>query len=196
MSSDNIEQEIRRECFENEVQISEYDLPFCKQSNKVQRTSLVLRRLVIYKSGKCYEGGIFESEKVLHKSNALLDITYKQSPKMKDFAPLFVLAKKFPCMKSCYMCEHCVSTEDVTWCKNVKNGSSRKGTFNEQKARFCQWFEWSEYQSYQYSVYMKELVEGDDYIIWKNPNDKFDWYMQNWILGNWVVLRMYLKEIK
>lgn len=174
MSSDIIEQEIRRECFDNEAQISEYDLPFCKQSNKVQRTNLALRRLVIYKSGKCYEGGIFESEKVLHKPNALIDITYTQSPKMMDFSPLFVIAKKFSWMKSCYMCEHCVSTEDVTWCKNVKNGSSRKGTFNEQKARLCKCFQWSEYQSHLYSIYMKELIEGEDYIIWTNPNEKFD----------------------
>lgn len=170
LSPDAILDEIKESCIECDLPISDSILPFCKQSAKYKRMSLGLRRFIIYTSGKVYENGIYESELHSHMKNAAVDITYKISQKMIGFDPRYVLAKQFPKFKICQMCTHCISTEYVTWCKLVKNGSTRKGTFNDSKAVYCVYFKWNEDCENKYDLYMHNIVEGEDFIIWVNEN--------------------------
>ena len=99
-----------------------------------------------------------------------MDITYNIQSVPCDFNPHIVLATLHIEARNCHLCNHCVRTEDATWCNIVKNGSTRKGTFKVEKGQKCLFFEWHEWLNYLYESYSKELIEGKNFQIWTNIN--------------------------
>lgn len=149
---------------ENGILNLDYVLPFCFLSKDVQRNQLNTKRLILYPSGKTFCYGIFENEMDKHKSFALADITYDGTYVSKTFDPLIVLMSKYPKARRCMMCRHCLRNDyDNIWCELVKNGSKRKGTFDDNKGVSCPHFEM------RYGQSENGLIEGVDYVIWINP---------------------------
>jgi hypothetical protein len=153
---------------ENGLRYSERVLPYCRKSIKARREESNIRRLTLYKSGKTFRAGILENEINDHHQNALMDITYDIRSVPYDFDPHMVMAKLHIEARNCHLCDHCVRTEDVTWCNIVKNGSTRKGTFKVEKGQKCSFFQWHDWFNYLYESYSKDLIEGKDFHIWKN----------------------------
>jgi hypothetical protein len=174
ISPEQIEKEIRDNLASNDVKVTDYVLPPCKRSEQYKRNQQPLRRYILYKSGKSFDSGIYESELNYHHSSALLDITYNTANSLTAISPERILAKKFMDYRTCSFCHHCLTSPetDITWCNIRKNGSSRKGTFDMQKGTYCSFFEWrppNGIPNYMYeSDLYKEPVEGVDYVIWIN----------------------------
>ena len=168
VSPTDIENEIIEISQENGFRYSERILPYCRKSIKAKREESNIRRLILYKSGKTFKSGILEDEVNEHNSNALMDITYDIESVPRDFDPHTVMAKLHTEARNCHLCNHCVRTEDVTWCNIVKNGSTRKGTFKVEKGKQCSFFKWHDYLNYLYDSYSTEILEGKDYKIWIN----------------------------
>lgn len=144
-------------------------LPFCKQSMEYKRRESPIQRFILYKSGKSFNMGIFENELNTHKPSAVADVTYYLKSGVRNFIPEYALAKKDQRFLICTLCEHCINWEgEVTWCKLVKNGSSRKGTFNPKKASYCKFFEWASWltQFPGNNTMLEDNLEGRDYFIW------------------------------
>lgn len=169
VSPDEIAEEIIEISQINGLRFSERILPYCRKSIKARREESNIRRLTLYKSGKTFESGILDNEVNEHNTNALMDITYNIQSVPWDFNPHMVLAKLHIEARNCHLCNHCVRTEDVTWCNIVKNGSTRKGTFKIEKGQQCSFFEWQEWLNYLYESYDKNLIEGKDFMVWRNP---------------------------
>lgn len=149
-------------------------LPPCKQSRKTKRQKSHLRRLSLYKSGKFFNEGIFEKERGTHRPSVLMDITYESEVGIENLVLLGVMAKYDRRARICGLCDHCISFESsfrndtVTWCKLVKNGSSKKGTFDPFKGTICPFFKWNQFMNFE------QLVdsfgkESEKYTIWVNP---------------------------
>lgn len=168
VSPTDIENEIIEISQENGFRYSERILPYCRKSIKAKREESNIRRLTLYKSGKTFKSGILDNEVNEHNSNALMDITYNIESVPRDFDPHMVMAKLHTEARNCHLCNHCVRTEDVTWCNIVKNGSTRKGTFKVEKGKQCTFFKWHDYLNYLYDSYSTEILEGKDYKIWIN----------------------------
>lgn len=150
-------------------------LPFCKQSIEYKRRESVIQRFILYKSGKTFKTGIFEDELNTHKPSAVADVTYYCKTGISNFIPEYALARKDQRFRICSLCEHCINWEDeVTWCKLVKNGSSRKGTFNPKKAAYCKFFDWALWltQFPGNDTMLKDNIEGRDYFIWIAPDQE------------------------
>lgn len=169
VTPEQITDAIHENAEENDHYVNESDLPPCKQSRKTKREQSHLRRLTLYKSGKLYDEGIFEEERDTHKSSALMDITYDAEIDAGRYALLGVMAKRDRRARLCDLCEHCIKYETATWCKQVKNGTSRKGTFDPLKGVNCQFFEWRMYPNLPLQI-DNMLAEQSRYIIWVNPN--------------------------
>lgn len=167
LSPDDIEKEIIEVGQENGLRFSERVLPYCRKSIKGKREESIFVRLILYKSGKTFKSGILKNEINEHHPNAAMDITYDSQSIPYDFNPHMVLAKSHVEARNCHLCNHCVRTEDVTWCKIVKNGTTRKGTFKVEKGQKCSFFEWHDWLSYQYESYRKNLIEGENFWIWR-----------------------------
>ena len=167
VSPEQIANTIAREAYDNDLYLDSL-LPPCKQSFDYKRTTSHLRKLIIYKSGKHYDMGILESEENEHQPSALIEIVYNAA---KIDNPLKMLAIKDRKYRFCELCDNCISSwyNDNRWCQLVKNGSKRKGTFDNTKGNYCGFFKWREsgYTSSSNSA----LVEGVDYTIWYNPNN-------------------------
>ena len=168
VSPDEIVKDIVEVSQENGLRFSERILPYCRKSVKAKREESNIRRLTLYKSGKTFKSGILDNEVNEHNANALMDITYNIQSVPYDFDPHMLLAKLHIEARNCHLCNHCVRTEDVTWCNIVKNGSTRKGTFKIEKGQQCSFFEWQEWLNYLYESYGKNLIEGKDFKIWVN----------------------------
>ena len=168
VSPDEIAEEIIEISQANGFRFSEHILPYCRKSIKAKREESNIRRLTLYKSGKTFKSGILDNEVNEHNSNALMDITYNIESVPRDFDPHMVMAKLHTEARSCYLCNHCVRTEDVTWCDIVKNGSTRKGTFKVEKGQKCLFFEWHEWLNYLYDSYSADILEGKNFKIWIN----------------------------
>lgn len=168
VSPAEIEKETIKIGQENGIRYSEHVLPYCCKSIKAKRAESNIRRLTLYKSGKTFGAGILDNEVNEHNSNALMDITYNIQSVPCDFDPHMVLAKLHIEARNCYLCNHCVRTEDVTWCNIVKNGSTRKGTFKVEKGKQCSFFKWHDYLNYLYDSYSADILEGKDFKIWVN----------------------------
>jgi hypothetical protein len=171
VSPDDIVKDIVEISKENGLRFSERLLPNCRKSIKALREESNIRRLTLYKSGKTFGAGILDNEVNEHNFNALMDITYNIQSVPSDFDPHMVLAKSHIEARNCDLCNHCVRTEDVTWCNIVKNGSTRKGTFKVEKGQKCLYFEWHERLNYLYESYSKDLIEGNNFQIWRNVNN-------------------------
>lgn len=144
----------------NSVQLDE-TLPVCFRSRKDQRRFQDLWRVILYPSGKSHSFGLFEDEIEKHRADSIADITYYQSQVEQSFNPLDTIIINLPrSARSCHFCCHCFQNEDGTncWCELVKNGSMRKGTFNEKKGQWCSYFEVN-----------ADPCEGESYSIWINP---------------------------
>lgn len=168
VSPDEIVREIVEVGQENGLRFSERILPYCRKSIKGRRQESNIRRLTLYKSGKTFESGILDDEVNDHNLNALMDITYNIQSVPYDFHPHMVLAKLHIEARNCHLCNHCVITEDVTWCNIVKNGSTRKGTFKVEKGQKCPFFKWHEWLNHLYETYVKDRLDGKDFKIWTN----------------------------
>lgn len=168
VSPTDIEKEIIDISKENGLRYSERVLPYCRKSIKARREESNIRRLTLYKSGKTFGTGILDREVNEHNDNALMDITYNIQSVPYDFNPHVVLAKLHIEARNCYLCDHCVRTEEVTWCNIVKNGSTRKGTFKVEKGQKCSFFKWHDYLNYLYDSYSTDILEGKDFKIWIN----------------------------
>ena len=168
VSPDEIAEEIIEIGQANGFRFSEHILPYCRKSIKAIRKESNIRRLTLYKSGKTFKSGVLDNEVNEHNANALMDITYNIKSVPYDFDPHMILAKLHIEARNCYLCEHCVRTEEVTWCNIVKNGSTRKGTFKVEKGRLCSFFKWHDYLNHLYDSYSEEVIEGKDFKIWVN----------------------------
>lgn len=171
VSPAEIEKEIIKIGKENGLRFSERVLPYCRKSIKCRRKESNIRRLTLYKSGKTFGSGILDNEVNEHNTNALMDITYNIQSVPCDFDPHMVLAKLHIEARNCHLCNHCVRTEDVTWCNIVKNGSTRNGTFKVEKGQKCVFFEWHKGLNHIYESYSKDLIEGKNFQIWRNSNN-------------------------
>lgn len=156
---------------EPEFHISDESLPMCGRSAAFFRSQQNLRRITLYKSGKMFENGIYENEVGRHHPAAVMDITYDSSKLTSYFDPLSLFAKKDEHYRSCRCCNHCVTSglTDSTYCDLGKNGTTWKGTFNEQRSKYCSFFEWRHPNPVFDPTPVKELVEGVDYQIWVKP---------------------------
>ncbi len=168
ISPTDIEKEIIEISKENGLRYSERVLPYCRKSIKARREESNIRRITLYKSGKTFETGILDREINEHNANTLIDITYNIQSVPYDFNPHVVLAKRHIEARNCYLCDHCVRTEEVTWCNIVKNGSTHKGTFKVEKGQKCSFFKWHDYLNYLYDSYSADIHEGRDFKIWVN----------------------------
>ena len=164
---EQIEAAIRQCAEENDFRKCESALPPCKQSPETKRQQSHLRRLTLYKSGKLFNEGIFEDERGIHRPSALMDIVYDAEIGVEQYGLLGVMAKYDSRARLCDLCEHCIKygIEPVTWCKLVKNGTSRKGTFNPTKGSNCQYFEWQKNSDLPLLI-DRALAEKDKYTIW------------------------------
>lgn len=168
---EQIEAAIRQCAEENDFQNCEGSLPPCKQSRETKRQQSHLRRLTLFKSGKMFNDGIFEEERGTHKPSALMDITYETEIGAEQYALLGVMAKHDRRARICELCEYCTKNDNntVTWCKLVKNGTSRKGTFDSLNGVTCQLFEWPK-SSFLFFLMNKLLEEKTHYTIWINQD--------------------------
>ena len=144
----------------------DYYLPVCLKSRNGKRPYLDYQRLVLYPSGKTFSYGIYQEEKGRHKSKVIADITYYRPRIPESFNLSTFLIERIPkALRTCLLCCHCDSDMDEInrWCSLVKNGSKRKGTFNENKGAYCAYFE-----SGADANPDNDLVEGVDYTIWIN----------------------------
>ena len=122
------------------------------------------------KDGRSFVNGIYEKELDSHYQNTLIDITYDQKT-IKNLPPFdTIIATRLPNKRTCYLCEHCCATEMVTWCKALKNGTTRKSTFNPQKGATCFCFELSSWTAFQMKQFEEDNREGESYSIWINPD--------------------------
>lgn len=157
---------------ENGLKCGEWHYPSCKQSPDFKRRNYHIQRLIIYDSGKTFRSGIYEKELAHHQPSALMDITF-DTDKVPDFDPGKVLARKDIRVRYCDYCDHCrANWEKVTWCDIVKNGTSRKGTFDKLKGRTCPEFLWRRNEPFFMGDAQIDPVEGEDYVIWINPEMK------------------------
>ena len=143
-------------------------LPGCFRSREGQREFQDYGRIVLFHSGKTFFSGIYEDEIKKHRTSAIADITYIRKKVPESFNLMRLLVDRIPKEKrNCFMCCHCVQNDmDVRWCDLVKNGSTRKGTFKEDKGSKCSFFEWFREDD---EHPQHDLVEGVDYTIWVNP---------------------------
>ena len=167
---EQIEAAIRQCAKENDFWNCEGALPPCKQSRETKRQQSDLRRLTLFRSGKVFDEGIFEDERGTHRPSALMDIVYEAYAGFTQYGLLGVMAQNDGRARICDLCEYCIKSgfDSVTWCKLVKNGSSRKGTFDPLKGPKCQFFEWP--KNSPLSLLMDNiLAEQDKYAIWISP---------------------------
>lgn len=142
----------------------DYVLPVCSRSREGQRPHQDLWRYILYPSGKSFDNGLFADEQDTHKPSALADITYDKTRMPESFNPRAVIISRLPKqLRSCFLCCHIAILSDETncWCELIKNGSKRKGTFNEKKAQYCSSFEWNS---------ESDPIDPQLYRIWINPN--------------------------
>lgn len=144
-------------------------LPGCFRSREGQREFQDWWRIVLYPSGKTYFSGVYGEEMKKHRPSALADITYNRKRVPESFSLMWLLTERIPQeRRNCFLCSHCVQNDmDVRWCELRKNGTTRKGTFKEDKGNWCSFFEWYRAGSKQPQ---HDLVEGVDYTIWVNPD--------------------------
>ena len=169
---EQIETALRQCAEENDFVDLDSFLPPCKQSREAKRCHSSLRRLTLFKSGKTSNEGIFEDEKGTHRSSALMDIIYEADADVGPHVPLGVLANYDSRARVCELCEHCVKNgfiDTVTWCELVKNGSSRKGTFNPLKGANCHFFSWMKIPNLPDSI-ESFMSDKEKYLVWINPN--------------------------
>ena len=145
------------------------DLPSCKQSISYKRKHSHLMRYVLMSDGREFVNGVFENELNSHYPTALIDITYDED-KLKGIPPFeYIIAMRIQSKRTCYMCEYCCATEYVTWCKALKNGSTRKSGFNPKKGITCDCFEWKSWAVFSVKEFENKNKEGVVFSVWTNP---------------------------
>ena len=172
---ESIEKRIREYAAECGVEyLPEDSLPVCRQSKKFRRSQFHLQRFILYKSLKSFSTGIYEHELGDHKPSALMDITYDLNKIDKPFNPLKELAVRDNRARFCDFCEHRTMNlydHDWMWCNLGKNGTTKKGTYNNTKGTSCQFFEWR-IDPLAPTEVLSEFEEGKDFTIWINPDIK------------------------
>lgn len=151
----------------------ESDLPPCRQSRETKRRNSHLRRLSLFKSGKFFNEGILEEERGTHRTSAIMDITYESKNDLSNLVLLGVMARCDIRARVCTLCDHCITYENTyagsknTWCELVKNGSTRKETFNPFKGNYCPHFEWTKFLDLEQTI-DSFCKEDETYSIWLN----------------------------
>ena len=134
-----------------------------------KKRALGLCRVIIYPSGRIYwssvvdEPSVFVDEAMSHIPYALADITYAGRKLPYSYNAVDVLIAHLPKhLRLCKFCRHSIISNDETnrWCKLVKNGSLRKGTFDDSKAQRCAFFE---------RETKPDPLDSRFYTIWINP---------------------------
>lgn len=172
LSPDEVLNTILQTAEENGLHCGEWHYPPCKQSPEFKRQNYHIQRYILYKSGKTFRSGIYENELDIHQPSALMDITF-DTDKVSDIDPGKILARKDIRARHCDFCGHCrTNWERVTWCDIVKNGTSRKGTFDKLKGRTCPEFQWRRNEPFCMGNAVIDPVEGEDYEIWINTELK------------------------
>ena len=139
--------------------------PYCFLTKSQKRRRSSLWKMYWYGNGKYYLNQIFDDEIELHRDKAVFEVTikfpYYNYPGIK--ASFFsVICIEYPELRLCRNCS-LVSGDNYGehWCKY--NGSTRKQTFNEQKAANCRY-----YQHINVS-----LINSNKPVVvqfWCNPN--------------------------
>lgn len=171
-SPDQLLEAARKEAKQNTSwTIGEDGYPTCKQSVTNRRRNSNLQRYVVMKNGREFNYGIFESELNQHYENAFLDITFDINSK-QPYPPIsYIVAMLVPGRRTCKFCNSCCATEMVTWCKALKNGTTRKGTFDDKKGLHCPDFVWSDWAMFQWKEFQRALDEVNGYYLWINPTN-------------------------
>lgn len=139
-------------------------LPFCLKSEVGKKKALGLCRVILYPNGRTY--WLYdpsEYDELSHLPYALADITFTRSKVSYSFNAVDVLIAHLPRhMRSCRFCRHSICNNDETnrWCELVKNGSLRKGTFDESKGQRCSFFERDT---------QPDPSDSPFYTVWINP---------------------------
>jgi ferredoxin-thioredoxin reductase catalytic subunit len=173
VNPDQIEAAVLKTAYSNDIKHIESALPPCKQSNEYKRKNFHIQRGVLFVSGKFFQTGVYENELDNHHLKALMDITFDVDKVGSTFNPLYAFAKKDNRARFCNFCNYCITggindDSPVIWCKLVKNGTSRKGTFNKEIGVTCPHFKWATWLDMVH-YREKDIVEGVDYSIWINP---------------------------
>lgn len=150
-------------------------------TDKYKRKNSNLIRVSFFPSGKTFRPKVISFEEA-HNDKALFEITYDQTSLPRYFRPEELIARKNPLYRTCDICCNCISNWDEnTWCRNVLNGSSRKGTFDKLKARKCGAFTpRGMLPEGTFGVMKEDIVNydlylpGRDFDYWFNPKSSID----------------------
>lgn len=142
-------------------------LPPCKRSHDFKKKISPFRRFILYKSGKTYDEGCFESDSFKQMHSALAEVLYDKRL-IND--PLWLLATMNPRFRYCQLCANYIALEDDLnhWCKLGKNGSKRKDSFDNTKGARCIFFDLNE----RYSNEVFSHIDKNSYKIWVNPESE------------------------
>lgn len=171
---DEIEAFIRGIAADNGHHVYEDYLPKCRQSDKFKRQQYHIQRFVLYNSLKTYCSGVYDNEMDRHSPSALMDLTYDSTKVKPIFSPLKELAVRDNRARFCDFCEHRTMNlynHDWMWCNLGKNGTTKKGTYDNTKGTSCHFFQWR-IDPLAPSDVLSEFEEGKDFTIWINPDIK------------------------
>ena len=150
-------------------------------SDEFKRESSNLLRVSFFASGKTFSSKVISFDEE-HNDKAVFEITYNHTSLPRFFRPEELIARKNPLYRTCEICCNCIQNwDDNTWCNNVLNGSTRKGTFDKLKARKCHAFTPRGLMPQGTFGVMKEdivnydlYLPGRDFDYWFNPNFSSD----------------------
>lgn len=151
----------------------------CTEEYKRDTSNLI--RVSFYPSGKTFSSKVISFDEE-HNDKAVFEITYNHTSLPRFFRPEELIARKNPLYRTCEICCNCIQNwDDNTWCNNVLNGSTRKGTFDKLKARKCHAFTPRGLMPQGTFGVMKEdivnydlYLPGRDFDYWFNPNFSSD----------------------
>lgn len=123
-------------------------------------------RLYWFNSGKSHYEKILPSERFIHHKASIFELTMSHIGTHSDDWSYFLdrVMEIFPELRTCPRCENYRTSDYGTeWCDIRKNGSSRKGTYNPQKALTCGFY--SNNFEYGPEVYLWRREWQDNYFV-------------------------------
>lgn len=175
VSPDKLVEILKEEVEDRGGSLTDSILPPCKQSREYRRKDQSVWRVTLFKSGKSFSQGLYEEDVNRHKPSAIIDITWDSDKIPRHFNPRKLLAKRYQCARFCEWCDHCITAGalETTWCNIWKNGSTKKGNFDNTKGSTCDSFEWRKPTPYTLDTDLgddSDLIEGVDFTVWINPD--------------------------
>lgn len=142
----------------------------CTKEYQIENSSFI--REIFFLSGGSFRKKILFDEP--HFEYSWFEIEYNEKIAPSGFIAKDLVAAYVPLFRTCHQCLECKTDfwSDVVFCKF--NGTTRKGTFNQNKAKHCQYYR-SNYDNYMF--YYPEIF----FRIWINPKhiDKTNAFLEN-----------------